>query len=180
MMVVHGPSYDYPRGWPWTANTFNWVEPTCLAILAIGTAEHPDRKLQQAAENARIYLTEVACVDGGWNYGNRVVLGAVVPPMAVNTCQGIIAFQTQPQSQLIRKALSSLDRAESEFMSVLETAWSAIARDTIGQPFGIQMDRLTRHQAPDGGFAPNIMANAMATIAGGIPQNGNPFKFGKK
>lgn len=178
LMVWRGPSYDYARGWPWMAKTFHWVEPTCLALFAIHSAVSPGRKILQAADNARIYLAGVSCVDGGWNYGNRSVLGFAVPPMAVNTCQGILAFQSQPQSTVVRSALSYLDKADSEFMSVVETSWSALARHAVGADFATQRARLIKVQAADGSFAPNVMASAMATIAVSIPQTGNPFKFG--
>lgn len=180
LMVWHGPAYDYPRGWPWMAKTFHWVEPTCLALLAIHTAPSPGAKILQAAEQARAYLSDITCIDGGWNYGNRSVLGFAVPPMAVNTCQGILAFQAQPQGGLVRKALTYLDKADNEFMSVVETAWSALARDAVGEKFDIQRERLLKHQADDGSFAPNIMASAMAAIAVSIPEKGNPFKFSTK
>jgi hypothetical protein len=180
MMVWHGPAYDYPRGWPWMAKTFHWVEPTCLALFAIHTAASPGGKILQAAEQARAYLSDITCEGGGWNYGNRSVLGCAVPPMAVNTCQGILAFQAQPQNVLVRKALAYLDKADSEFMSVVETAWSALARHAVGEKFDTQRQRLLKLQASDGSFAPSIMASAMATIAVSIPDKGNPLKFQTK
>lgn len=178
-LMWSGPSYDYARGWPWMAKTFHWVEPTCLALLAIGASDIAGKKLLKAAEHARSYLAEVSCVDGGWNYGNKIVLGAPVPPMAVNTCQGILALQAQPQGALVTSALGYLDRADGDFMSIVETSWSALARDAIGKPFATQRERLAKHQADDGSFAPNIMASAMATIACSIPEQGNPFKFAR-
>ncbi len=176
-LMWSGPSYDYARGWPWMAKTFHWVEPTCLALLAIDASEIAGKKLLKAADHARAYLAEVSCVDGGWNYGNRIVLGAPVPPMAVNTAQGILALQAQPQGALVASALAYLDRADNEFMSIVETAWSALARDAVGRPSDKQRERLASHQAEDGSFSHNIMASAMAAIACGIPENGNPFKF---
>lgn len=176
-LMWSGPSYDYARGWPWMAKTFHWVEPTCLALLAIGSSAIASKKLLKAAEHARSYLADVSCVDGGWNYGNKIVLGAPVPPMAVNTCQGILALQAEPQGALVTSALNYLDRADSDFMSIVETSWSALARDAVGKPFDKQRERLAKHQADDGSFSPNIMASAMATIACSIPKNGNPFKF---
>ncbi len=59
-------------GWPWVADTHSWLEPTCLAILALGRegyAAHP-----RVVEGLRL-IRNRSLDGGGWNYGNKSVFG---------------------------------------------------------------------------------------------------------
>jgi hypothetical protein len=64
-------------GWPWVSGTHSWVEPTSLALLAMGRegrAGHP-----RAREGVRV-LIDRAIPGGGWNVGNTVVFGTRLRP----------------------------------------------------------------------------------------------------
>ena len=66
-------------GWPWVAGTHSWVEPTAMALLALGReglAGHP-----RAREGVRV-LRDRAIPGGGWNLGNPVVFGTPLRPAA--------------------------------------------------------------------------------------------------
>jgi hypothetical protein len=69
-------------GWPWVADTHSWLEPTCLAILALGRegyAEHP-----RVVEGLRLVRNR-ALDAGGWNYGNKSVFGRELRPQPAPT-----------------------------------------------------------------------------------------------
>jgi hypothetical protein len=64
-------------GWPWVPGTHSWVEPTCLALLAMGReglSGHP-----RAREGVRV-LVDRAIPGGGWNVGNSLVFGTRLRP----------------------------------------------------------------------------------------------------
>ncbi|MDX1963195.1 MAG: hypothetical protein SFX18_08575 [Pirellulales bacterium] len=59
-------------GWPWVTGTHTWLEPTCLAILALkahGLGRHP-----RVREGVTVLFDRILPA-GGCNYGNTVVLG---------------------------------------------------------------------------------------------------------
>jgi hypothetical protein len=59
-------------GWPWVASTHSWLEPTCLAVLALrATGRRTDARCEEAIR----LLTDRLLPRGGANYGNTLVLG---------------------------------------------------------------------------------------------------------
>lgn len=75
-------------GWPWTHETFGWVEPTSRALLALKRGR-PDSP--RIAEGVAL-LRDRRSVGGGWNYGNRLVLGEELPPFAHTTALALLAL----------------------------------------------------------------------------------------
>jgi len=64
-------------GWPWVVSTHTWLEPTCLAVLALkshGHAAHP-----RCVEGIRV-IKDRLLARGGANYGNTTVLGQQLLP----------------------------------------------------------------------------------------------------
>ena len=92
-------------GWPWTRSTFGWVEPTSRALLAFRTG----RPTSSAIDDAVALLRDRECVGGGWNYGNRTVLGADLEPYAQVTAFGLIAAAGL-DDELEARALAALER----------------------------------------------------------------------
>jgi hypothetical protein len=78
------------RGWPWTLDTFGWTEPTARAVLALRLLR-PDAAA--AIDDGLGVLRNRECVGGGWNYGNRVVLGVDLPPYTQTTAMALLALQ---------------------------------------------------------------------------------------
>lgn len=76
--LPHDPTL---RGWSWTSGTFGWVEPTAWGVLAIRMLGAQG----DALEDGVAVLRDRECVGGGWNYGNRVVLGEDLPPFVQPT-----------------------------------------------------------------------------------------------
>jgi hypothetical protein len=111
-------------GWPWQAGTSSWVEPTAHALMALG---HVDGHVEASGLDERIgvgkrMLLERRCRDGGWNYGNRRVLGADLPSHPETTALALMALDGD-MSIRWGEALDHMERLGRESASPLERAW---------------------------------------------------------
>src|SRR5579863_3560749 len=83
-------------GWPWHSGDSSWVEPTAHTLLALKQVA----KLRRSSSSAlagRIamgerMLLDRRCSDGGWNYGNRRVLGVDLPSYPETTALALMAL----------------------------------------------------------------------------------------
>jgi len=75
-------------GWPWTDDTFGWVEPTSRAMLALKRFRPGSARIAQGVA----LLRDRRSVGGGWNYGNRLVLGEELTPFAHTTAIALLAL----------------------------------------------------------------------------------------
>jgi hypothetical protein len=156
----HDPS---TRGWGWTPDTFGWVEPTARSLLAL-------RLLRPGAvpqiRDGIAVLADRECVGGGWNYGNRVVLGVDLPPYVQTTAIALVGAQGELPEQR--------DRA----LSYLSTAW---AREPGGLSLALTLAAFRLLDASDAdvvearlgrefdahAFLGDVVATAWAVIATG-------------
>lgn len=95
-------------GWPWVVSTHTWLEPTCLAVLALkahGAAAHP-----RCVEGIRV-VKDRLLPRGGANYGNTLVLGQQLLPHLQPTGLALMALAgTSDESGLQAKARDYLLR----------------------------------------------------------------------
>lgn len=72
--VVLDPSLS---GWPWRENTAGWIEPTAHALraLELSRPRHDTPALRERVDLGIRMILDRQCRDGGWNYGNKRVLG---------------------------------------------------------------------------------------------------------
>lgn len=121
------------RGWPWLPGTGSWVEPTSHALVALRRASRPARESGYAEYEelvARVRLAERMieqrrAVDGGWNYGNRTVLGEELPSYPESTgvaLLGMLGCEDFDPSGAIALARQQYQNARSP----LARAWLAI------------------------------------------------------
>ncbi len=76
-------------GWPWVVGTHTWLEPTCLAVMALkahGYADHP-----RCIEGMRV-VKDRLLPRGGANYGNTFVLGQQLLPHLQPTGLALMAL----------------------------------------------------------------------------------------
>jgi hypothetical protein len=97
---------DLP-GWPWTAGAFGWVEPTSMAVLALRIVLP---EATDAIDHGTGMLRDRECVGGGWNYGNRIVLGEELAPFGQPTAIAMLAMQTADGDDLWQRGLATLRR----------------------------------------------------------------------
>ena len=72
--VVLDPALE---GWPWTPGTAGWIEPTVHAVRALewSRKRRDGEDIRQRIETGIRMILDRQCRDGGWNYGNKRVLG---------------------------------------------------------------------------------------------------------
>jgi hypothetical protein len=95
-------------GWPWVNSTHTWLEPTCLAVMALkahGYAAHP-----RYIEGIRV-IQDRLLPRGGANYGNTFVLGQQLLPHLQPTGLALMALAgTTDESGLQARAREYLLR----------------------------------------------------------------------
>jgi hypothetical protein len=122
------------RGWPWHEDAISWVEPTASAVLALhALAERvPMPGAAARIAEAERLLWDRACVGGGWNYGNRRVLGEALPPFPDTTALALLALQGSPHAGRLRESFATLDRLLDPHASGLSLALAALAFELHG------------------------------------------------
>jgi len=111
-------------GWPWETGAPSWVEPTAHALMALRGAA---RRAKNRDWNGRIAMSERMlldrrCRDGGWNYGNRRVLGADLPSYPETTALALMALDGHA-AVAWGTALDGVERTWHETRSPLARAW---------------------------------------------------------
>ena len=92
-------------GWGWTTGTASWVEPTARALWALRVARPGSERIGDATA----LLRDRESVGGGWNYGNREVLGEELPPFAQTTAMALIGLRSL-DPELESRGLATLAR----------------------------------------------------------------------
>ena len=160
------PFDDAVRGWPWTRGAFGWAEPTAHAVLALRVLRP---EATAALDDGIGMLLDRECVGGGWNYGNRVVLGEDLPPFAQTTAIAMLALQRFEDASILDRGLTRLRqlwRAEADGGLSLSLASAALrANGDPDQPAAeaALADNFSRTR-----FAGDVTATAWAAIATGL------------
>lgn len=114
------------RGWSWTQDTFGWAEPTAWGVLALRVHGAEGSELQDGLA----VLRDRECVGGGWNYGNRIVLGEELPPFVQTTGVVLLALHGLAEPMVDRGIghLARFWRDEKEGLLSIATATAALRR----------------------------------------------------
>lgn len=97
--------------WPWTVGGAGWIEPTAHAVRALTSslARRKSPKLLERVDLGVRMILDRQCRDGGWNYGNKRVLGVDLESFPECTAVALIGLcgRSGPQvEQGIRCALN--------------------------------------------------------------------------
>lgn len=117
------------RGFPWTPDTFSWVEPTAYGVLLF---EALGRSAEPRIEECRRLLVDRAIPGGGWNYGNPKVFGTVLEPDPHTTAVALLALLDDPTRPAVREAVDYLRRQTPHVPSALTLGWMLMARAACG------------------------------------------------
>ncbi len=108
-------------GWPWVLGTHSWLEPTCLALMAMrhcGFSQHP-----RAIEAAGL-LVDRQLPLGGANFGNTTVLGKQTRAHVLPSAMSVVAFhQVRPIPQPISKTIEYLRDQLNRPLGSVSLAW---------------------------------------------------------
>jgi hypothetical protein len=153
------------RGWPWTADTTAWVEPTAWSLLAVKRMRPHvrDDAADDRIRHGELLLADRICEGGGWNYGNRRVMGEALEPYPDTTALALLALQDARSEDVTGVSLRRLDDLVQSQPSTLVLALAilclrAYGRDTAGL-------RQALGQRIQDGRSPDLRALALATLA---------------
>lgn len=126
-------------GWSWIQATHSWVEPTCLALLALeraGRGDHP------RCVEARKLLLDRQLTAGGWNYGNTVTFGQQMraAPDSTGYALSALAGRTSPGS--VAPSVAYLEDIYPRLRSPLATGWATLGLSAWGRRPSDATDKL--------------------------------------
>jgi hypothetical protein len=164
------------QAWSWVLGTASWVEPTAYALLALksqGLGGH------ERVKEAESYLLDRACYQGGWNYGNKEVLGVQLEPMPTITAYALLALQDYARRhEVIKKSLAYLEGELAERQSTLALALGVLCLDVYDRPTEKLISGLVARQEADGGWRGNAHLTALAALAlKAVVEGKNVFKI---
>lgn len=164
-------------GWSWVDGTFGWVEPTAYAVISLKSAG--------LGEDARVLealrlLRDRKCNDGGWNYGNPVVLGRDLPADLAPTAWATLALGRDEAAESgFTVVLAALEHPSSLGLASALLAWTSRPENLVPRHPQVQalLDALVAHQREDGSFGGRVDWTALAVCALAAAERGTPHVF---
>ena len=124
-IVELDPSF---KAWPWRPGNASWIEPTAHALIALKKAARIAARpeLRARIESGEKMIIERRCSDGGWNYGNRKVLGTELPSYPETTALALLGLSGNPSLNLA-EPLAVAQRYWRDTRSPLAKAWLRVS-----------------------------------------------------
>jgi hypothetical protein len=111
-------------GWPWVAGTHSWLEPTAMALLALGRAglaAHP-----RVVEGYRL-INDRAIISGGWNYGNKAAFGHPLRPQPAPTGLALLALaRGRERTPVVAQAIAYLQATLPAVRASASLGWGLL------------------------------------------------------
>ena len=163
-------------GWSWISDTFSWVQPTSYAVLALKLA---GLKTHQRVKEAEELLFDRMCLQGGWNFGNPVVLGQPIDPSAMETAFALFALQDiQDTLGRVEKGLDILEQTTNQSPTTMALALCILCLDIFKRPVDRYIDLLIAKRKEDGSWDQKTWWTAISTLALQAADGGeNVFKL---
>lgn len=150
-------------GWPWISDTFSWVQPTSYATLALKLS---DLKSHKRVKDAEALLFDRMCVQGGWNFGNPIILGRQIDPEPADTAIAMIALQgVHEAAEAIEIGLSYLEDTLPRENSTLSLALSILCMGVFDRSVDQFVELLIARQDPDGSWGGMPWWTALGVLA---------------
>ena len=117
------------EGWPWITSTHSWLEPTACAVLALRREGHLEHV--RAADGLRLIRDRAILTSsgvGGWNYGNKGMLGTVLRPQPAPTGLALLALAglEQRDSPIVTQACAYLLKILPETRAPMSLGWGLL------------------------------------------------------
>jgi Prenyltransferase and squalene oxidase repeat. len=154
-VVELDPSY---KAWPWLPGCSSWIEPTAHALVALKKAAQaiPEAQVSERIRMGERMILDRRCSDGGWNYGNRKILGTDLPSYPETTALALLGLSGNRELDL-KASLALALRQFRETRSPLARAWLAVSLRNHGLPLPpLPGNQLT---------SPDTMIHALDAIA---------------
>jgi hypothetical protein len=160
------------EGWPWTANTFSWVEPTAWCVLGLKkwTRTHPNASVEARVVQGERLLIDRVCKDGGWNYGNSNALGKELFPYVPTTAIALLALLNHDEHEAVKKSAAhlwahGLDERSGLSLSLCRIALGLCAYLGVGESSPSHLGRRRSQLEPPAASAvPDVRARRLAEI----------------
>ena len=132
------------RGWSWTSGVSSFVEPTAYALLALKRLRSrlPGVEVAARIDEAERMIYDRMCREGGWNYGNSVVLGAELWPYADVTALTLLSLADHRGRRENERSLAALGRMLTHVDSGLTLSWAALCLSAYGEDAAPVLRRL--------------------------------------
>lgn len=163
---------DYSRGWPWDPECFHWIEPTAYCLMAAKIPNQPKKgALGEMIELAERFILDHHCIDGGWNHGNNITLGAYLPSYRLTTAEALLALQNRRDDKKVDQAVHYLSKQSQSDSSAHALAMSILALAAYQKSHATNFDRelkqLMARQKDDGSFGhdSSVLVTALALLA---------------
>ncbi|MBX9572790.1 MAG: terpene cyclase/mutase family protein [Candidatus Obscuribacterales bacterium] len=164
LLLWKGPEYDYERGWPWTPATFDWVEPTAYALLALRQQIPDEDRAKKMIGFAESYLLNSACPQGGWNCGDRTPIGPVLAADVQFSTLALFALKSKRNKEaIIEKSIAFIKNREMESLS--ECAWGALALKAFKEDHSRLIGQIMEKQPNAELLSNNILTSALTCLA---------------
>ncbi len=153
-IVELDPSF---KAWPWRPGSSSWIEPTAHALVALKKASVFGIRRNEIEERVGMgeqMILERQCRDGGWNYGNRKVLGTELPSYPETTALALVGLIGSRKN--LSTHLSQAERYLTETRSPLAKAWLRIA---------LAGHRVKRTSSPDSAAGSDIVVSSLEILA---------------
>lgn len=158
-------------GWPWADGTFSWIEPTALAVLALraalarGAVADAEAASHRISEAVRLFADRKS-PGGGWNYGNRRVLGQDIEPYPDTTAWALLALRPVG-GDATKESIARLGKLVQDTRSPLARALAVLALRAHGEDARAVMEPLAAQCAGRSADSPprDTRSRALALLA---------------
>lgn len=167
-LVVQDETLD---GFGWAQETVAWVEPTAIAMIALALQPRTPALTQRVTIGAQLLLDRQSS-DGGWNYGNKRVLGVDLPGYPDTTAWALLGLAAAVRSGIVSSSLVE---------HAVARGFMALARSEVSMPSPLAMAlRLlarSAHRFDEVAGRPALLARLRASLASALSgiQNGYPM-----
>jgi hypothetical protein len=151
------------QGWPWLPGEAAFIEPTALAMLALGPRfgfARP-RRIHEALQ----YIQDRRCQGGGWNIGNPFMFNSPLPARAHTTALVLLSLQGLAPGNIYPEDMKVLRQEMHREGSILALAWGLLAVRKLGETDAKAEVRLASLQSKNEGWADNPHETAVAIMA---------------
>jgi hypothetical protein len=151
------------QGWPWLPGEAAFIEPTALAMLALGS--RPVFAASARINEALKYIQDRRCQGGGWNIGNPFMFSSPLPARAHTTALVVLALANLAPATIMPEDIKALRSEMQRDLGILALAWGLLALKTLKIKDTSAESRLAALQDKGGGWGNNPYKTAIAIMA---------------
>jgi hypothetical protein len=117
-------------GWPWIEETFSWVEPTAMSMMALNLSGYGTH--DRVREAVRL-LMDRQLPRGGWNIGSTIIYGRETYPQLDCTGIALSALNRYVDRKDIDRSLHYLESEVASCRTPLSLSWALFGLGAWGR-----------------------------------------------